>query len=902
MNDAIKHYRITARLGKGGMGEVYRATDTMLEREVAIKVLPQSFAADSVRLARFNREAKALAALNHPNIAVIHGIEQSDNIHALIMELVEGETLGERLQREPMTVEEALDCCRQIAEALEAAHEKGIIHRDLKPENVKIDHDGHVKVLDFGLAKEVVDPTSSGNQAESPTITHMTTLPGELLGTAPYMSPEQARARPVDKRSDIWSFGCVLYECLTGKALFQGEDVTETLASIIKGEPDWAALPDDTPSTIELLLRKCLAKDRKQRLHDIADARIDIEQALGDPSSSIIRLSEGALRESRARRGLPYFAMTSILLFAIIVTSMLAWFLKPAPEPPTPKRSEILIGGSAPLTTYLTHNAFALSRDGKTLVYNLYDQRAVLRRRNLVTGKDERIPGAADPVESCPFLSWDGSRLGYVLGDKSVTIPTSGGTPHALAVSGVSYGAWLGADWSKDGEIVFASAGQPLKLISESGGEARVLTKLAGDYAHAFPQFLPDGDHVLFIAEYFKGGARVGRAEVVDVRTGVRKDLGVGECQFSRYCASGHLLYSVRNDLFARAFDLKRMAVRGPAKMVLQGVGTSEDGWRAQFDVANDGTLVYLSQKATETRTLVWIDTDGRKESFTNKRGKWRRFDLSPNEERVALEIDGDIWILDRVGHDFDQLRPLVTNDATDEVPRWSPDNEWVYFSSNRDGKNAIWKKKADFSDAPAELVCESKSGPIVPQSVSSTTLLMIAFTSNGVWDIWRLDLNGKNTKPEPLVNESYAEIWPAISPDEKWLAYLTEEAGFECYLRRMDGSGGSEPVSNGGGLRPIWSRTGDRIFYLWQSTIFSVSLLEQRGRLTPEKPRKILTLPYFPVNVQWAAAQDGQRFLVLVEASENDSEGQGSPEPTHLEIITNWFTELNELVPKGND
>ena len=340
INTTIAHYKITAKVGKGGMGEVYRATDTKLDRDVAIKILPEPFARDKKRLARFSREAKALAALNHPNIAVIYGIEQSDDTHALVMELIEGETLRERLKREPMTVEEALEYCKQIAEGLEAAHEKGIIHRDLKPENVMINQEGHVKVLDFGLAKEVVDPASLDDQAESPTITHMMTVPGELLGTAPYMSPEQARAKPVDKRSDIWSFGCVLFECLTGKRTFQGEDVTETLATIIKGEPEWALLPENTPPTIHLLLRKCLNKDRRRRLQYIADARVDLEQALGDPTSSIIRLSGQAFQESvNGSTNRRLFGIAGMLLIALVgLAVVLVNSMNKAPEARPPQR------------------------------------------------------------------------------------------------------------------------------------------------------------------------------------------------------------------------------------------------------------------------------------------------------------------------------------------------------------------------------------------------------------------------------------------------------------------------------------------------------------------------------------------------------------------------------------
>ncbi len=468
INKTIAHYKITSKLGQGGMGEVYRATDTKLGRDVAIKILPEAFAEDRDRIARFKREAHVLATLNHTNIAIIHGIEQSEDTYALVMELVEGETLGQRLKREPMTVEEALDCCKQIAEALEAAHEKGIIHRDLKPENVKITSDGHVKVLDFGLAKEVVDPAASDDQAESPTITHMTSTPGELLGTAPYMSPEQAMAKPVDRRSDIWSFGCVLFECLTGERLFHGEVVTETLAGIIKGEPDWALLPENTPPTIHLLLRKCLTKDRKRRLQYIADARVDLEQALGDPTSSIIRLSDRALQEAGKHSGIkPSLAIGAMALVALIAVA-LTWSLKPDTPPPPPIPRDVQITLEHEILRQMGPNC-ALSPDGQRLVYGWGDINTGgkrLRIHSLDGTPEIEIPGTEYGYN--PFFSPDGQSLGFATRFALKVVSLSGGTPRTISQD--EYIQW--AHWGDDGAIVYAHQRRGLMIVPSTGGGA----------------------------------------------------------------------------------------------------------------------------------------------------------------------------------------------------------------------------------------------------------------------------------------------------------------------------------------------------------------------------------------------------------------------------------------------
>ena len=501
----IAHYKVTGKLGAGGMGEVLRATDTKLNREVAIKVLPEEFAADAERVARFQREAEVLATLNHPNVAAIHGLEDTQGGKALILELVEGETLSERLKKGPLPVEEALEVCKQMAEALEAAHEKGIIHRDLKPGNVKFTGDGKVKVLDFGLAKtaENSHQTSQTNtvDADSPTITDEFTKPGTILGTAAYMSPEQARGKLVDKRSDIWSFGCVLYECLTGKCLFKGEEVTETLAKIIEREPDWSTLPENMPPTIHLLLRKCLAKDRRRRYQHVDDARVDLEQAISDPSSSFIRLSDQVLKETTSKsRNLPL--LVGCCVAVMLLTTIVVWFLKPAQPPVEPPIRHLGIQLGTDATLERGRQALKLSADGSSIAYALRAGGSGPRQlyfRKLDELNATPIAGTQDVSQFA--LSPDGSSIVFRISGEYVLkqVSTQGGSPISICDTET----WTrGIDWSLREWIVYGQGTNDFYRVPASGGDPEPLTTPGkGERAHGWPQMLPGGTAVLFLGQ-----------------------------------------------------------------------------------------------------------------------------------------------------------------------------------------------------------------------------------------------------------------------------------------------------------------------------------------------------------------------------------------------------------------
>ena len=916
LNTTIAHYKVTAKLGQGGMGEVYRATDTKLGREVAIKVLPEALAGDAERLARFQREAELLASLNHANIAAIYGLEESGANKALVLELVEGDTLADRVKKGPMIVEDALEACLGIAEALEAAHEKGIIHRDLKPANVKFTSDGKVKVLDFGLAKALdAEPetmTSTGSLADSPTITADYTKPGTILGTAAYMSPEQARGKGLDKRTDIWSFGCVLFECLTGKKLFQGEDVSETLASIIKGAPDWGSLPTNTPPTIQLLLRKCLAKDRKRRLPDIAAARIDLAEAIEDPSSSFIRLSEGGLAEKGARSGMGWLGVGMTVVIASLVIGAVGWFLRLVDPALEPRYSEILFDkyeGKRFFTMF--HNrSFALSPDGRSLVYLFSESTRRLYLRDFTTGLDAPIPIANNPwLVSSPFFSPDGESLGFVAEGGLYTIPTRGGRAQRISSDPqLSTATHRGFDWSQMGQIVVAMKERPLRLVSVDGTESREITTFSEGETHKCPQFLDD-EHVLFLVAN-DDELGLAQAVVVNTRTLESTPLGIEPCHDIRFVASGHLLCSVYDEIYAVPFDSKSLMTLGSRKRVLSHVRKSE---RSHFDVANDGTLAYLPGGATSVSqsAMVWIDADSRVSLFSSQPGEWKNVEPSPDRRKVALTIEGDIWVLDTSLRDTLPPRPLTRNSSEEKSPVWSPDGRFIYYYSNRNGRHGIWKANADTSRLEELRIYESATIALYPTSATKRFLMLMSREPSGAVsldfsnpryktnsDIWKLDLDAPVTEPALFLSQPFGERDARISPNEKWIAYSSNESEqFGVYVVSMDGAEKGTLISptTSGHSGPRWAQDGTQLFWRSKNQIYSIDLLEQDGQLVTKQnmdPKKFIWIPFNAGTL--TPSLDGNRIL----AHAYDLEDVLASQPPHLKMISNWFTELNELVP----
>ena len=915
INNTIAHYRITGKLGQGGMGEVYRATDTQLDRDVAIKILPEAFARQRDRIARFQREAKALAALNHPNIATIYGIEQTGDGQALVMELIEGETLAQRIKREPMPVTEALDCCRQIAEALEAAHEKGIIHRDLKPENVKITDEGHVKVLDFGLAKaletEPGDPTAAHDQAESPTVTHMTTAPGELLGTAPYMSPEQARAKPVDKRSDIWSFGCVLYECLTGNTLFQGEDVTETLATIIKGEPDWAALPEDTPPTIELLLRKCLNKDRKRRLHDIADARIDLEQALGDPTSSIIRLGDASLRQMEAARGFPWKRIGGVMILVAALGTGLGRLSKSTLTQPSPPfapavHAELILPGR---DLYF----LAISPDAKYLAFDKFERNDPINLRRL----DRQ--GLATEIEETEdnwitIFSPDGKSIMYPSRDPSrmMRVTLDGSRPVRIVdLSGSGYPA--GGSWSEKGDIVYPEGWTGRLMKVAVGGTPEPLTQLKeGEAGHQWPQCLPGGTQVLFRVAMEDTPSRQGggKVAIADLATGRHQVLALGEdCHYPRYAASGHVLYVHNTILYATPFDLDTLVITGPTRDVLQGIATRSYG-NALYDISKNGTLVYKTGAHAEkqTYTLKWLYPDDTERTITTVKGNIRTLALSPDDMSVALTIrdedeQDDIWTIN-----LETKRPnrITDHEAHDFFPFWSPNGTWIYFmSKRRDDRLSLWKKPADSSESDATFVFEHEGLDSYPQSLSLDGVHLTYGIADPTWDIWTVRLDQTDPTKRRLKGSSATEGWHALSPDGRWLAYCSDRAGSEeIYVAPFENPDWNTlPITGDGGHYMQWSPSGDRLYFsratatlLHGEPIRFVTVSYANDVFTPSDPQTFVILPTHIKH--WRVDSKGERLLIMVEGEDPEEASGVDRDHTVVHVISNFFTELREKAP----
>jgi serine/threonine protein kinase/Tol biopolymer transport system component len=860
-------YEILAPIGAGGMGEVYRALDTKLKRDVALKVLPEAFAQNPDRMLRFQREAEVLASLNHPHIAHIYGVEE----HALVMELVEGETLPAGLP-----LDTALDYGRQIAEALEYAHERGVIHRDLKPANIKVTPEGTVKLLDFGLAKAIEDPaTSDGNPVTSPTLTLGATHVGMILGTAAYMSPEQAGGKTADRRADIWSFGAVLYEMLSGKRAFDGESASDTLASVLKLDPDWTGLPSVTPPSIRWLIRRCLTKDRKQRLQAIGEARILLES----PSTS---QEEPA---PRPRRQLAWIAVSAILLLALIALSFVHFRKAPAPE----TRS---VRFQVPLPEKSTDAIFRLSPDGRYLAIagSLLETNSQLWVRPLDSLEARALPGTEGAY--LPFWSPDSALIGFFAQGKLKRIALAGGAPQTICDA--SYGG--GGAWNRNGVIVFTPGiGKPFFRVSAAGGTPVPVTTPAGPLspgAGYFPQFLPESDRFLYVS------ADRGKPEVTGIYVGSLDGKPPVRILASPFSATyvppnasgriGHLLFLRENTLMAQAFDSVQLRPSGEMVPLAEPVGRELFGFLPAFSVSDSGVLAYSSSAAGASRELVWLDRTGKQIGLAGPPGEYNNFRLSPDEKTMVMDRSAnssapDIWVLDVLSGVASRL---TFDPAVDNLPIWSPDGLRVLFPSNRKGSFDLYLKAASGAGQEEPLIkLGTSTGWATDWSRDGRFILYQIPSANTGQDLWIAPQFG-DRKPFPYLQTQFNEQDGAFSPDGRWIAYVSDESGrAEIYVQAFPLSGEKHQISTGGGSEPCWRKDGTELFYLAADRNLMAVPVRLGTTITTGAPKPLFPVPLSEQRHSYSATSDGQRFLV----------GRLAGEMPPITVVLNWQAGLTK-------
>jgi serine/threonine-protein kinase len=888
-------YEIQSALGAGGMGEVYRATDINLGRDVAIKVLPDAFAGNPERVGRFEREAKTLASLNHPSIAIIHGLEKSKGTYALVMELVEGEDLSHRIARGPIPVDEALSIARQIAEALEAAHEQGIIHRDLKPANIKVRPDGTVKVLDFGLAKLAESSTPAthpGAMSMSPTITSpaMMTGVGVLLGTAAYMSPEQARGKAVDKRSDMWAFGCVLYEMLTGHRAFEGETVTETFAAVLRGAPSWDVLPEDTPTAIRVLMRRCLEKDRRERTVDATTVVFVIRE-----QASLSDLSRPSVRSHQALK------LVSGGLGLAALAGIAVWLASPRVAPQV-TRLTIATSGTSALMPRNFAGDIAITPDGTRIVYRGPNQLLVR-----ALGQLEPTPLSGVSNAQSLFVSPDSQWVGFFDGGTTLKkIAITGGPTATLAPSDGFVAR--GATWGEDNSIIYATSAFDTGLIRVSlgGGMPTALTKPDtghGEVDHFWPESLPGGRAVLFTITAASGALRDAQVAVLDLRSGSVKTLLRG-AHHAHYVSTGHLVYGSGGTLRTVPFDLERLEVTGASLPILDGVVTTVEGG-VDVGISATGTLVYVPGVGGlgARRSLVWTDRSGHEEPVSASAHAYQYLRISPDGGRAVLDVRDqhqDIWTWE---FGTQTLTPLLLDASQNLFPIWTRDNRHIVFTSQRSGVPNVYWQPADGTGAASRLT-ESANGQ-VPSSVSPDGhfLLITEVSPQTASDLLWMSLpvgNGKPGTPQPLIRTMAAESNGEISPNGRWLAYESDESGRnEIYLRPFpDVNGGRWQVSTIGGRTPLWSRMGDELFYRLPDGGVMGTRVEGGTAWRAAKPTLLTPAGYLLASPTWAprtfdVSADGRRFLMIKEGGAK--EGDAGPQ---IVVVQNWTEELKRLVP----
>jgi eukaryotic-like serine/threonine-protein kinase len=859
----IGQYQIVDKLGEGGMGEVYRARDPQLGRDVAIKVLPQAFSADPERLTRFDREAQVLASLNHPNIAHVYGLERADGAQALVMELVDGPTLADRIAGRPMAVDDAIAVAVQIVDALAAAHDRGVVHRDLKPANLKIRPDGLVKVLDFGLAK-LADGrggstvSAGGAPSFSPTITspvHLTTA-GVLLGTAGYMSPEQARGLIVDRGADIWAFGCVLFEMLSGARAFAGTDAAETIAAIIRSEPEWTRLPVDTPPALRRLLRRCLQKDRAKRLADLRDARLDLEEARSDGAAPV------APEGRRGRTGERAAWVAACLACAVVAAAVTAW--RGTAANPAPRVGERHVEITTPPTT--DHVSLAISPDAEKLAFVASsDGRSKLWLRSLVTGAAQPLTGTDGA--SFPFWSPDSRSIGFFANGHLYRVDADGSSLRALAVAPVG----TGGTWSRDGVILFTVVPDaPISRVSAAGGPSSPLSKPAGpEPGQRFPQFLPDGRHFLyFVAERESRGVYVGALDARDRRRLFDADAA------AVFVAPARVLFLRGGTLFTQAFNANLLQLEGSPVPLADAISVDAAGAAAVSGAA--AAIVYRQGPPNRQRQLIWFDRSGRDVGVVAPPDASTPTNpaLSPDGRLMALnrsvEGDVDIWLVDMARG---VLSRFTVEPGPQIYPVWSPDASRIVYASSgpsRRGFNLFQRtvassaRESSLIDAPKNMIPDdwSRDGRFISYIVQDDA---------GRWDIEAIAMADPG-RPITVTHTNFDEMGSQFSPDGRWIAYESNESGRnEIYVQPFPGTASKVIVSTGGGLQPRWGPLGKELFYVApDGHLMAVPIhVSGDGRaIVPSVPTPLFVAPISSTRTggsrqEYVVSSDGQRFLM---------------------------------------
>ena len=880
-------YEVAAQIGAGGMGEVYRAHDSKLARDVAIKVLPANFVNDPERLSRFQREARMLAALNHPNIATIFGLEQFDGVTCLVMELVPGETLAERVKAAPLPIDEALKIAAQIAEALEAAHEKQIIHRDLKPANVKVTPEGKVKVLDFGLAKAFEGDAANEDISNSPTLSRAATMQGVILGTAAYMSPEQARGRSVDKRTDIWAFGCVLYEMLSGKQAFPGEDVTDILAAVVRAEPDWNALPVATPQKLHDLLRRCLKKDKTLRLRDAGDARIEIHEIL----TAAPIAADSAPPPPRA--AFPWIAATAVLLIALAALSLVHFREVPMQQPsvrfqvPPPEQSVI--------------SMFRLSPDGRSIAISaLSEGRNRLWIRPLDALQWQILQGTDDA--SYPFWSPDGANIGFFAQGKLKKIAVAGGPPQTLCDAP----GGRGGSWSATGVILFTpNLTGGLYKVSTAGGVPEAATKFTApgvSDSQRYPEFLPDGRHYLYLED------RAGNTGVyAGSLDGTAPTRLLPDNSNAVYVPPtppetiGYLLFRREGSLMAQPFDAGRIQLAGEIFPVAEQIGIAVNTGQGAFSASKNGELAFRTGGTSGNREFTWMDRAGKRFATVTKSSIYRSGALSPDEKRLALAISNesgdlaDLWL--------QELERGVISRFTFEgggsySPVWSRDGSRIVFTHRDAGAQYAIYQRAATGTGKAELILGTAVNTSTwDWSPDGKYVLYSDYQDKTKYDLWLLPIDGDH-KPIPYLQTPFSELRGQFSPDGRWMAYVSDESGrYEVYVQTVPASGPKWQVSNAGGDFPRWRRDGKELYFIAaDQQLMAVPVKVSSGSsatFEPGAPQPLFRIE--PVAASPVAAglyvptANGERFLVNVQAG-----GEGSQAPP-ITLVLNWTAGLKK-------